>query len=321
MRAVLGIDVAKATCQATLVVEGRSYKRSFRNQAGGFSELLKWVRKHYSGKLLAGMEATGRYWEELAYHLHEQGHVVSVINPSRISHFARSRLVRHQTDAVDATLIADYCLSQKPEPWKPPPPEVRELQALVRYLEALQELRTQQNNRLQAGPPSDDVRDSLQSLLSHVDDQIRAIEAKIQQHIEQHPTLQRQSALLQTIPGIGSITAARLLAENIQQFDSTRALTAYAGLTPRHKVSGTSVRGRPRLCKTGNEHLRRSLYFPAIVAMRHNPIIQAFCERLLQRGKHKMAVVGAAMRKLLAIALGVLKSNAPFDARYRRTFA
>jgi transposase len=316
MTAVLGIDVAKRTYQATLLVEGHSYKRSFGNHESAFPELLNWLHKHYTGQLLVGMEATGRYWEALAYYLHAQGHVVSVINPSRISYFARSKLVRNKTDAIDATLIAEYCLSQQPEPWTPPPAEVRELQALVRHLEALQGLRTQQSNRLQAAPPSCDVRASLESLLSHLDDQIRAIESKIREHMDQHPTLKQQSVLLQSIPGIGQITAARLLGENIQQFDSTRALTAYAGLTPRHNISGTSVHGRPHLCKTGNEHLRRDLYFPAIVAMRYNPVVNSFSKRLSERGKHKMAVVGAAMRKLLAIALGVLKSETPFDPHY-----
>lgn len=313
MSAVLGIDVAKETYHATLLVEGRRFNRTFNNRGSGFAELCHWVRKHYSGQLLVGMEATGRYWEGLAYYLHERGHVVSVINPSRTSHFARSKMARNKTDAVDSALIAEYCLAQRPEAWVPPLPEVRELQALVRHLEALQGLRTQQSNRLQACPPSSDVRSSLESLLAHVDEQIEDIQRKIREHVDQHPGLKEQSALLESIPGIGQITAARLLGENIQQFTSARALTAYAGLTPRQKVSGTSVHGRSRLCKTGNQHLRRDLFFPAMVAMRYNPLVAAFCRRLRERGKHKMAVVGAAMRKLLAIALGVLKSNRPFD--------
>jgi transposase len=318
MGAVLGIDVSKQTYHATLLVEGRRFNRTFHNRESDFGELLHWVRKHYTDQLLVGMEATGRYWEGLAYYLHEQGHVVSVINPSRISHFARSKMVRNKTDAVDAALIAEYCVAQRPEPWVPPLPEVRELQALVRHLEALQTLRTQQNNRLQACPPSGDVRSSLETLLAHLDEQIADIQRKIREHIDQHPALKEQSALLESIPGIGQITAARLLGENIQQFTSARALTAYAGLTQRQKVSGTSVHGRPHLCKTGNQHLRRDLFFPAMVAMRYNPLIEAFCKRLKERGKHKMAVVGAAMRKLLAIALGVLKSNQPFDPHIMR---
>ena len=316
MTAILGIDIAKGTYHATLMVDERRYRRTFRNQEKAFPELLKWVHKHTAQQLRVGLEATGRYWEGLAYFLHAQGHVISVVNPSRISHFGRSKLVRNKTDALDSELIAEFLRVQQPEPWTPPAPEVRELQALVRHMVTLQELRTQQSNRLQAEPPSSDVRVSLESLIAHIDTQIAEMERKIQERIDQHSGLKAQAALLESIPGIAATTAARLLSENIQQFDNARALTAYAGLTPQQRVSGTSVHGKPHLCKTGNRHLRHYLYFPAISAMHHNPIVMTFCNRLLERGKHKMAVVGAAMRKLLVIALGVLKSGKPFDPNY-----
>jgi len=316
MTAILGIDIAKATYHATLLVEARRYRRTFRNQENAFAELLKWVQKHTAEQLRVGLEATGRYWEALAYFLHKQGHVISVINPSRISHFARSKLLRNKTDALDSELIAEFVKTQHPDPWTPPAAEVRELQSLVRHMVALQELRTQQSNRLQADPPSSAVCASLQSLLAHLDAQIANLEDKIRAQINQHPDLQAQAALLESIPGIAATTAARLLSENIQQFADARALAAYAGLTPQQRVSGTSVHGKSHLSKAGNQHLRHYLYFPAITAMKHNPIVTVFCHRLLARGKHKMAVVGAAMRKLLAIALGVLKSGKPFDPNY-----
>ena len=94
---------------------------------------------------------------------------------------------------------------------------------------------------------------------------------------------------------------------------SARQLAAYAGLTPRERASGTCVRQQARLAKTGNSRLRRALYLPAIVAMRHNPAVRAFAERLRARGKPPMVVVGAAMRKLVHLIYGVLKSGKPFD--------
>jgi transposase len=274
------------------------------------------VSKHTSEQLHVGLEATGRYWEEVAYFLHAQGHFVSVLNPSRIHHFARSKLMRNKTDALDSELIAEFVRLQQPPRWTPPAPEVRELQTLVRHAVSLQEVRTQQSHRLQARPPAVAVRASLEQLLAHLDAQLVDLEAKIQALVNHHPSLKAQATLLKSIPGIAETTAARLLSENIQQFDDTRALAAYAGLTPQQHFSGTSVHGQPHLCKMGNEHLRHYLYFPAISAMRHNPLVATFCDRLLERGKHKMVVVGAAMRKLLAIALGVLKSGQPFDPNY-----
>ena len=316
MTPILGIDIAKESYHATLIVDGRRYQRGFSNRDKAFPELLKWAHKHTTEQLHMGLEATGRYWEAVAYYLHAQGHVVSVINPSRISHFARSKLVRNKTDAVDSEVIAEFVQVQRPPSWVPPAPEVRELQALVRHVAALQELRTQQSNRLEAGPPSAEVRASLENLLAYLDVQIADLERKIGELVDDHPRLKAQAALLESIPGIASTTAARLLGENIQQFDNARALAAYAGLTPRQRFSGSSVHGRPHLSKVGNRHIRHYLYFPAISAMHHNPIVMAFADRLLARHKHKMAVVGAAMRKLLAIALGVLKSGQPFDPNY-----
>ena len=210
---------------------------------------------------------------------------------------------------MDAKLIANYCATQQPVAWTPPPPEVHELQALVRHLEGLQHKRTQENNRLAAGAPAATVRDMLQKHLRFLDQQI-------DDHIEQYPELKKQRDLLDSIPGIGTLTAAKLLGENIQTFSSTRALAAYAGLNPQLGDSGSSVRRKPRLSKVGNSALRKALYFPAICAKNHNPLIKAFCERLEERGKPTMVIVGAARRKLLCLALGVLKSGQPFDPNY-----
>jgi transposase len=123
------------------------------------------------------------------------------------------------------------------------------------------------------------------------------------------------------MPGIGEATAAKLLAEivDVNQYRSARQVAAFAGLVPKHRESGSSVRGKPRLCKVGTARLRKALYFPAIVATQHNPIIKAVSERLRERGKCPMLIVGAAMRKLIHIAYGVLKSGKPFDPNYGKT--
>lgn len=140
----------------------------------------------------------------------------------------------------------------------------------------------------------------------------------IQDHINQHPDLKRDADLLRSIPGIGSKTAATLLGEigDIQQFAHAPQLAAYAGLTPRQHQSGTSIHRPAHLCKTGNAAFRKALYFPALRALRYNPIIRALRERLAQAGKRPRQIVGAAMRKLLHLVFGVLKSGRPFDPCY-----
>jgi transposase len=130
-----------------------------------------------------------------------------------------------------------------------------------------------------------------------------------------------KSDLLVSIPGIGAQTAAVLLSEigRIEDYQNARQLAAHAGLTPCERSSGTSVHGKTRLSCTGNSRLRKALYMPAVVSMRHNPLLKAFSERLLDRGKAKMQAIGAIMRKLVHLAFGILKSQQPFDPNYSLT--
>ena len=267
------------------------------------------------------MEATGTYGEALAAYLHRAGHLISVVNPAIIKAFASTEMSRTKTDKRDATLIALYCLKHQPSAWAPPPPEISELQALVRRLDALIEMLQQERNRLSAGIISASVKESVEQHIDHLDEQITHTQTLIRDHIDQHPTLKQQCDLLNSIPGIGETTAAKFLAEivDINHYQSARQVAAFAGLVPRHRESGSSVRGKPRLCKVGTARLRKAMYFPAIVATHHNPIIKAMSERLRERGKCPMVIIGAAMRKLIHIAYGVLKSGRPFDQHYEKT--
>jgi transposase len=316
-QAILGIDIAKRSYEMTLLQDGHRYHRTFRNHPDEFGALDKWLQKHRVERAAACMEATGTYWEGVAYHLYQQGHRVSVVNPARICAYARSKLVRNKTDRLDGDLIADFCATQQPSPWTPPPAEVQELKALVRHLEDLQQMHTQESNRLTSGVSSPTVRQTLEAHLAFLAEQISSVQAQIEAHIQQQETLRPLQELLVSIPGIGKLTAAKLLSENIQAFSSTRALVAYAGLSPQLRESGTSVHGRPRLSKIGSRTLRTALYFPAISARRHNPLVRALCDRLEEKHKHKRVILGAAMRKLLCLALGVLKSGIPFREDYR----
>jgi transposase len=315
-RPVLGIDIAKSSFDVFLIHGEKQQHRSFPNRAEGFEQLSSWLRGCGIQYVQACMESTGRYGEELAQYLYEQGHQVSVVNPARIRDYARSKLTRNKTDKLDAKIIAFFCLNEKPELWTPPAPEIRELQALVHHLEALQDMRTQENNRLKSGVPSKQVCSMLEEHLEFLDQQIRQIKKRIKQHIDQYPDLKRDHDLLITIPGIGDTTASKLLSENIQAFSDGRALAAFAGLNPSLCFSGTSVHHRGRLSRVGRSSLRKALYFPAISAMRFNPHIRSFCDRLAEKHKPSMVVIAAAMRKLLCLALGVLKSGLPFDPGY-----
>ena len=187
---------------------------------------------------------------------------------------------------------------------------------MTRHLENLIETRQQQLNRLE-DTKIKGILKSLRKLVAYLDSEITRTEKQIQDHIDSHPDLKQQCQLLESIPGIGKRTAAKLLAEieDIARYKSARQVAAYAGLTPRNNRSGT-IRGKTRLSKTGNARVRKALFLPAMTAKRYNPIVRSFCQRLASHGKNKMQVIGAAMRKLIHIVFGVLKSGKYFDPNH-----
>ncbi len=320
----LGIDIAKLKFDVCLIKEsGRAKHKVFQNNRHGFEQLVAWLNSHQVavGSLHACLEATGTYGEPLALFLHEADYLVSVANPAAVRAFANAGLSRTKTDKVDAELIARFCLAQQPAVWSPPAAELRELQALVRRLESLVEMRVMEENRLSSSIPTEAVRHSLEEHIRYLLEEIKQTEALIREHINNHSDLKEQSDLLDSIPGIGETTAALLLAEtvNIKQYTSARQAAAYAGLVPRERRSGSSVRGRVCLSKIGNARLRKALYFPAITALRSSDFFKAWAEPLRTRGKSKMSVIGAAMRKLIHLAYGVLKTGKPFDPNWAKS--
>ena len=266
IESTLGVDISKLKFNVCLIKHGGKLRHKvFPNTEAGCEQLRDWLAKQGIEQLHACLEATGTYSEPLALFLHEAGHAVSLVNPAAIKAFAASRLSRTKTDRVDAELIARFCQAQEPPLWTQPAVEVRELQALVRRLEFLVEMRVMEENRLSSGITVEVVRASVEELLHHLNTQIKRTEELIRDHINKHPGLKRQRELLDSIPGIAETTAALLLAEvtDIKQYRSARQVAAYAGLVPRERQSGSSVRGRTRLSKIGNARLRRALYFPA----------------------------------------------------------
>ena len=147
--AILGIDVSKDFFDVSLMRDGKIVASGqFNNSSAGFKSLQSWLKKRKVSVTWSCMEATGRYGDELAHFLYERGHQVSVVNPARIKRYMQSKLQRNKSDQLDARLIADFCATQKPDLWSPPPLEIRQLQEMVRRLGALKDERTRESNRL-----------------------------------------------------------------------------------------------------------------------------------------------------------------------------
>ena len=313
MKKALGIDIAKQKFDVALLGTKNKHK-VFDNNKKGFYELSKWLVSNDSENVHACMEATGCYGKPLATYLYDKGHIVNVVNPLKIKAYGRSKLLRNKTDKVDAKIIAEFCGQMEDiRPWKPKPAYIEELSDLTKRLDDLNDMKRQERNRLESS--SKDIAKFIKSIIKQLDKQTELIQKQIDSLLNKYSDLRDKKELLETIPGIGIKTIPKILfiLDNIEDFKNAKEVAAYAGLTPRNFESGSSVHGKTRLTKIGNSKLRRSLYFPAITAMTHNPAIKIFCDRLKKNGKCAMSVIGAAMRKLLHIIYGILKSGKPFD--------
>lgn len=316
MTATLGIDIAKKKFDAALYA-GKKYKtKVFENSQAGFEALETWLQQHGAGQVHVCMEATGTLWEGLATFLYDLGYSVSVVNPARIKDFGKSELLRTKNDRTDAKLIARFCAAMHPGPWQPDPPEIRKLQALGRRRDALINMRTQELNREPSSDPL--VKKSIESVVDVLDQQIEEITQLIKEHIDNHPDLKRKRDLLKSIPGVGDITIEAVLSEfrGFNNFQRIEQVIAYIGLSPKEKSSGSSVKGKPHICKTGNIRLRKVLYMPALVAMQHNPAVKGLYHRLKAKAKNGLVIACACMKKLIQIMFGVVKNNKPFDPAY-----
>lgn len=309
----VGVDIAKAKFDAAVLIDGKYKTKVFPNTPEGFAQFRAWLAPWATPHVC--LEATGRYGEALATTLADAGVRVSVVNPAQIHAFGKAELSRTKTDQGDAKRIARFCGLHRPPPWLPAPPALRELHALVRRLDDLQAMRQMEVNRQDGAAP--EVADSIATVLTTLDTEIADLRERIRRQIDQDPDLRQRRDLLDSIPGIGEATIAVLLAVlgDVARFESARSVAAFAGLSPAERQSGR-WKGQTRLSKTGEPWLRKALYMPALVAWRHNPLIRPFCERLKAQGKNGKLVVCAAMRKLLVLAYGVLKSGRPFDPEF-----
>lgn len=314
----LGNDLSKEYFDATLrQSDENKVHRRFDNNASGFAALQAWLQKQGVSELHACMEATNIYWEELAEFLHDKGYTVSVVNPARIKGFAISQLRRNKTDKLDSEVIADFCAKMEPIAWVPPSAEQRKLRSLVRHRDAMQKTITQQKNRL-ASCNDSDVKASLQRIIQYLQDEQQQLEAQIESFIKSQPALQEQETLLCSIKGLGPKTSAKFLAEmyDLADYDDAHSAAADAGLSIAHHESGTSVRRKPKLSKVGKASMRGALFWPAVTAIRHNPVVRRLAQRLEAKGKPRMVIIAAAMRKLVHLAYGVLKNKTPFDPNW-----
>jgi transposase len=324
----LGMDVAKAKLDCCLLLDESIGKRKTKvvsNTKSGIVDLLMWVAKQYISpeELHVIMEGTGVYHEQAALALSDAGVTVSIVNPAQVKDFGRSMAVRTKTDGVDSFVLARFGALLKPMIWTPPTPEARVLQALLARRDAVaQDLQRERNRQEKAGATDTPkrIQQSLVDSIEFLTKQLMQLQQDIDGHIKKHSGLKNDLALLQSIPAVGPQVGRNMLSVmHSHHFNSAEQLAAYLGLVPVERQSGSSVLGRPRLSKAGPARIRAALYMASVVAIRFNPHVKAVYDRLVARGKSKMAALGAAMRKLVHLCFGVLKNRKPYEHNYAKS--
>lgn len=323
----LGIDVAKTKLDCYLLTQLEPLKGKAKvidNTGKGLADLLGWLTKNHipHHQLHVTMEATGVYHELAATLLHDAGVCVSIANPAQVKYFGQGLAVRTKTDGVDSQVLARYCAMIKPAAWMPPPPEARILKGLLARREAiLQDLFREQNRQEKAESTvtPELIHQSINDSIAFLNAQLTKLQTQINDHIDRYPGLKKDLDLLQSIPAIGPQSGMQLLAVmHTHQFNTAEQLSAYLGLVPIERQSGSSLLGRAKLSKAGPARIRAVLYMAAIVATKYNPHVKALFERLLARGKSKMSALGACMRKLVHLCFGVLKTQKKYQGEYQK---
>lgn len=312
----VGIDISKLTFDVGYpTAEGKYRHGKYENSKKGFEAF----GKNLSDTCVCVMEASGPYYMGLANYLYEQGIEVMVVNPLAVKHFSRMRMTRAKTDKKDAALIAEYAKIENPPVWKPKAEHLIELQQLQSVLEGSVARRTQLTNQYEALSSSGFKKSSALSILkkeiNHIDIVIEKIEGQmISISQAYHKELFEQ---LKSIPGIGKRTAMMLIVitDGFTRFETAKQLVGYIGLCPRIYDSGTSVKGKQRICKMGMAPMRALLYMCAMTAQKSNHACIEMHKRLKAKGKNGKLIIVAVANKLIKQAFAVAKSGKYYEPK------
>jgi transposase len=317
-RISVGLDVSKLTVDACLLMpDGKAIKAKFPNNPAGFDRLLSWLHGIDRNLIHACLEPTGVYSRPLAKFLWSNGIRISQVNTYAVQCHGRSKNFRSKTDRIDCFLLADYCLKENPPSWSPPSQNQSELKEIQHRLACLDEQIRQEENRLEV-VDSKLVRDDIEDTLGRLYIRRKRLEAAARQLIKSDEKIASNFAILNSIIGLGEKSAIRILAlVQFEQFKENRQVACFAGLTPKEFSSGTSIHRKPQISRIGNPELRAALYFPAMVAIQHNPQMREFAERLRANNKPPKVIISAVMRKLLVLASTLLRKQQMYDPNYR----
>lgn len=316
----LGLDVSKLTIDVCMLfADGKKLTIKIENSQAGFLELARFLHGLELSQIHACLEPTGRYSRPVTKFLESLGIKVSLVNSFTVQNHGRSKNFRNKTDKIDSFLLADYCLKHNPRATVSPSETQEELKDIQLRLKNIDDQIRQEENRLEAGPVAKVVREDIEDSLGRLYVRRKKLEAAAKELMRENPVLHKNYKILNSIIGIGESSAIRLLALiTFENFADGRKIGEFSGLAPTVSQSGTSVKSKAQISKIGNPEIRRGLYFPAMVAMQHNPQLRAFAERLKAKNKPGKVIICAVMRKLLVLASALIRKNEFYDPHYSR---
>lgn len=331
LKQCVGIDISKSTFSACVCKIDKhqdlqfSEVQTFENNKKGFNQLDRWIKKstNKTVEIVYLMEATGVYYESLAYHLHKIKKTIHVVLPNKSKHYLASLNIKTKTDAIDAKGLAQFGVERKFTTWKPPVPIYKKLKEVTRHRTSLLQTKVMFSNRLSAIKASEQVdkfvEKSLEAMIKKIVTQIKKCERQLLILTESDQRLNEKLKKISSIKGVGILSAVIVIAETsgFEHFYSIKQLISFAGLDVVERQSGSSVNGKTRISKKGNSHIRRGLYFPAILAVRFNPKFTQIYARHLQNGKKKMVALVAIQRRLLALMYTLWKKDMYFIEKYK----
>ena len=317
MQNVIGIDVSKKKLDVCALFDGKTRKKKVDNSVSGFKSLRDWIFKNNINNPHICMESTGCYSEDVAEFFHELEFKVSVVNPLQIKAFRNSKLIRQKTDTVDAQIIAEFCLQNAPAVWKPRSPEQKELHNLNVRISALKAELNRVSNALENQNLSKAILKSIHDEIKFLKKQIVLLEDESQKIINSNQNLKEQFDRITGIKGVGEKLALAIIADmpDVSNFQKSGQFAAFAGVSPSHFESGSSVHGKSHISRLGSKSLRKVLYMNALVVKNHNPHFRKFVQKLQKKGKAPKVIIVAIMRKLMSILFGMLKNSSDFDPK------
>jgi transposase len=297
----VGLDVAKLSLELHLA--GKSHPLT--NNAKGYTQLLKLLRTQPGAHVLC--EATGGYEQPVVQVLHVAGLPVSVVEAGRVRHFAKAQGLRAKTDPIDAAVLTAYGIAFRPIATPPVPPQQRQLADLAQRRRQLIQTGVSERNRAEHYTDPFCVRQTRQ-LLKTLEKQIAQCDLAIARLIAADAVLAHKAKRLHTIPGVGPVVAATVLAEMPELGQLTKqTAAALAGVAPYNRDSG-SQKGQ-RHIGGGRRTVRCALYMAALSAIRYDRILKEFYLRLRAAGKKPLVAMTACMRKLIILMNHLLKNN------------